>query len=452
MPDWLNKRVWQFDPFPTLPNYVLSFQGRNVERSIYSPDRNKLLRYLENEAISLTEKNGINLDFENLTPHQAIDIVFSLLRSRMNYEDLIAGPSPDDIESLRNGTAKTSAPELVSLFKENHKAFTKRSAELKEKINRMTTDQRLEFGFGVCRHFAADASVLFECLKQVQRGLLLNGSYLLCHSDHTSPYRSINHHSYNVFLATRPGKHGINHCFLTVLDPTISLVNTDYDVTWTRLAQALGFLIKFGDKINIDNSKDIATVLADKAVGRVSGYLESVSSQAVLGGDISSIICDYAALLALSSFRTKKMVLARIRQTITMFDRSPEEALIMALIMPLFFRKTIHDDWYFESVWSEEVLKEVSEVDFSAIGDEESETLANLVTVAVKSIARYDKKPDKASLDLCYFFVNYCILNSVSIMPKLRKDLIDFLVKYCREKNIDNTKLIAEFRALRDLV
>lgn len=370
----------------------------------------------------------------------------------MNYEGLIVDPSPDDIESLRNGTAKTSTPELISLFENNHKAFTKRSVILKEKIDHMTTDQRLEFGFGVCRHFAADASVLFECLKQVQKGLLLNGSYLLCHSDHTSPYRSINHHSYNVFLATRPGKHDTNHYFLTVLDPTMSLVNTDCDVTWIRLAQVLGFLTKFGGKINIDNSKDIVTALADKAVGRVSGYLESVSCQAVFDDNISNIICDYAALLALSSFHSKNMVLARIRQAIMMFDRGPEEALIMALNMPLFFKKTIHGDWYFESVWSEEVLKEVSEVDFSAIGDEESEALAFLVTTAAKSIARYDKRPNKASLDLCYFFVNYCILNSVSITPKLRTDMVDFLVKHCRGNNVDKTKLIAEFGALRDLV
>ncbi len=450
MPDWLNKRIWQFDPFPAFSNHVLSLQAYNVEGSIFSPNRGKLLKYLEKTAASLTEKTGINLDLENLTPHQAVDIVFSLLKFRMNYEYLIADPSQEDIEGLRNGKIKTSSPGLIPLFEKNSKVFNKRITALEVKIDRMTTDQRLELGFGVCRHFAVDASVLYECLKQIQKGLLLNGTYLLCHSDRLSQYRSVNNHAYNIFLATRPEENDNHHYFLTVLDPTRLFFDIDYDVTWIRLAQVLGFLIKNGEKINIDNPESLATILADHAVDRVSRYFESVRKPTGFESEIWNIICDYAALLAQSSFRSENKVLSRIQQIIMMFGYSSTKALVAALGTPLFFKKTGSGDLFFENKWSEELVQKISGVDFSKTEDEDAKALIRQVIAAIKSIIRYDKKPSPASLELCYFFVKYCIQNYVSIKAKLRKDVVGFLVKHNDGKNIDNTKLVAEFSSLPD--
>lgn len=384
------RKSWQFEPLPNLERVIAKdgVEGHKTFEVSRWDGKEKLWNFLSLSAQRMSKELGREIDLEVLTPYQALSLVKETIVNGVAYEYLILSEAGEYIES---GEAnKTSRPDLLEIYKTDQEKFKIEAGELEERLDKMTADKILEGGFGVCRHIAALASVLYELLKERQRGLLLNGTYLLYHGENVGeePLNAVvGSHSYNIFLTTTPEK----EITLSVVDPTWVLgEGGELDYTWKRISQTCSFLTEYGDFLEVDDVRKTVNDLSTEAVKRLETFFEkeSLPVRAKKGGmGIVSFLDDYVSLIGQSEMGRRGKTSEYVGGLFESRGVDRTEALSEVLRLPSYI-KTLRSDG--EQVirtqrWSE-INRGLREWHFSKMKREESRSINGLLGKTLENI------------------------------------------------------------------
>ena len=364
--DDMNRKVWQFEPHPDFEKEVAKRGKENdwhVTKSglLEKADEGRLWQFLETTVEEIKNEKGISLDINNLTPYQAVLVIETLIRKRFNYEYLLAnGNATTLVEKVKEHGKKTSREDLLELAEREPKKFEKSVADLEEKIDRMSANQLLEFQFGVCRHIAGTSQKLFEVLRKKQDGLLLNGSYMVYHSEglgNQDNSRLIEDHAYNILAVTTPGEDNNTEVSLSVLDPTWRLNSERLDYTYRRISQAISFLVEYGEKLGVEDKDAVCRHLAAMAGERLHDWI--ISKRNI------RVIDDYAALLVLAG-KSSDEIIYKLKEINTEFGNSQPDFILDMFNIPTISYDIGEGDRAIRDKFGSLVAKEITQYQFNA--------------------------------------------------------------------------------------
>lgn len=455
--------TWEFEPHPDFEKevknrYVYITALDNARKA----NKGNLWNSLQEVASEVTAKTGKEIDMKNLTPYQATYLIYELITKRMNYEYLILPPGERDqhLPRVENGEFPTSRPDLIPLAAADPKKFQKEAKRLESKIDSLSSDKLIEKGFGVCRHIAATASVLYETLKERQEGLLMNGSYLLYHDEKVGEelYFGVEeNHAYNLLVVTNPpaGLDTQPKVAVSIVEPTwvIEEKNDEYyDQTWKRLSQAPSFIKEFGIALGLKNPEMQSVGLADEVVTRLRKYIYNTSLSKKLG--VSNLINDFSAALSLSSCRDRGQSVVGV--VVDLLERkgiTTSFALIDIFDIPV-FSKEVDGKRIIKKESLREFAQAVSAIDFSdpdfsAI----NELLLTNIENTIATIPLQKQKEYHLLLDgfpeFCSQYMRACIETSSIVSPEIAKK-IDHLIAVGKKYGLRviSDSLIYKFRQL----
>lgn len=360
------REYFDFEPDPNFYREVIS----NIEIPIKSMEvsvmgKNRIWGYLEETAARIQAETGREVDLNFLTPYEAVFVISKLISERFNYEYLAV----PDAEKNVSPNLKTSRPDLIELAKNNPSKFAKETEKLSDKIDKQTGDQLFDSRFMVCRHIAQVSSLIYEILKERQVGILLNGTYLIYHSElfGNQKMRMQNpHHSYNVLAVTAMNR-GEKEIAVSVLDTSFFMeTRVKLDYSWLRLSQACSFLNEFGERLNIKNVKEKVECLADQATQRMEKFFtrENLKMSKLREKGIDPFWNDYVSLCFQSSLERKGMVFDHLWEMCKAGGMTKEEMLLRCYETPS-IASTI---WEEPSIYTERSVgfnKLLSEIKFS---------------------------------------------------------------------------------------
>jgi len=362
----VNHQVWEFEPHPYFENLVanrdtnqgVSLVG-TVERASKA-DEDSLWHFLEMSVEDIKREEGVSLDIKNLTPHQAVFLIETLIKKRMNLEYLIV--HGDTIEVAKRVIAdneQTSRVDLLELADKDPKKMKKEVHKLKSKIDHMSADELLVYRFGVCRHIAATSQKLYEVLKKRQDGLLMNGSYLVYHGENVGRQKEkglIETHAYNVLVATSPEGNGEEEMSLSVLDPTWMLDPQHADYTYERISQAVSFLAEYGSDLGVKKKSEVCEHLAIQAADRLEKYM--ISNRTI------ALMDDYASLLVQSGEDVKKNVVEKLKNVFSATNLDKVEFLNLLFEIPVLSYPDEDDNRILREEYESKIIEEISHQKF----------------------------------------------------------------------------------------
>lgn len=305
--NWLDdkERSWEFDPFPQLNTQIansIEYDSCSYNNEKRTKPR-KLYEYLQHEVCDMNKNNGGEIDIELLTPSQALEVVMRVLSRRVIYDHLAAS-NVVDVANIPSHQLNQDEREILRLKDKDPKKFIKEVNRINRKLDESTADRILKNKKGVCRHFAATASVLYDALKDIQKGTLLNGSYLAFYNEKfgkDEKHQLIGLHAYNIFVVTRPNEKGEPDIFTSVIDFTHGNRDDGYDFTYKRLSQGIYFLREMGNKLGIRNIKCKTIKLAEEARDRLLfNMMKKDENDSLVYFEFLEMFRDYATLTTLS--------------------------------------------------------------------------------------------------------------------------------------------------------
>jgi len=354
------KRAWEFEPFPNLETIIDKESTDQLTEVTLKANEHKLWQYLAETAETIKKETDISLDIRNLTPHQAMFLINTLILKKMHYEYLLLSANPARlVEIIGTDPNKTSRPDILELALKDENKFKKEVQKLSSKLDSMPADQLIGYGFGVCRHIAAITRKLYETLKKQQLGLLLNGSYVITHNERTGNQENtpvVNNHAYNIFIVTSPQKGHEPTVLLTVTDPTWMLDEPDIpDRTNERISQAISFLSEFGSHLKLYNPQVTAQKLAEIAASRIECYLSENYDR--------DTINDYTALLVQTG-RSPEDIINTLRSVYTRFGVNEIDFLSLLFLIPAFTSTHSGNMRIIRDFWETPLAKEISHIRF----------------------------------------------------------------------------------------
>ncbi|KKT43974.1 MAG: hypothetical protein UW64_C0009G0013 [Microgenomates group bacterium GW2011_GWC1_44_37] len=363
-----NRRIcWQFEPHPGFEKMISKDNTEGIgsfEISIMGKD--KLWKYLNETAERLSKETETSVDLNFLTPYEAIKLVCETIQDRVAYEYLIIGKEGKRMVECGE-IKKTLRPELVDLCKANPDKFDSETKKLEIKIDSMTADQILEGGFGVCRHIAATASTMYGLLKERQRGLMLNGTYLAYHGQNVGnqQLRSIiESHSYNIFLVTSPS----GEVAISIVDPTWMLdEDSELDYTWKRISQACSFLSEYGRSIGMKDVEKTVSALVSEGVSRMENYFSENKLSLYSNGDepcVSEFLSDYISLIDQGNVGRSGETLSHMIRFLSNYDCDRVRALLEVLGRPSYEFVNCQDEKTIQRGRFAELNRELKNIDF----------------------------------------------------------------------------------------
>lgn len=268
---------WEFDLYPHLESQLLNskFDVIGGKATLFGGEA-KLWKHLEDVTNEIAKNHNIYLDIYNLTPTEAIMLIKELIRTKLNYDDLIAGQVNED--KIKNNLVTTAKPEYLDYFTKDPKKYAKLAKRYSNKVGYMTADQIIKHQYVVCRHVAAVASILYEILRNNQQSVLMNGSYLIYHDEKSGKQfekACIGSHAYNILYVTHPAKNDTN-INISVIDTTYTMSSDDFnsnpDYTSSRLSQACSSLYEYGQLFDFEtnNIKKIATLALKRTSEKIN--------------------------------------------------------------------------------------------------------------------------------------------------------------------------------------
>ncbi|KKS93098.1 MAG: hypothetical protein UW68_C0012G0022 [Candidatus Collierbacteria bacterium GW2011_GWB1_44_6] len=442
---------WRREPLPELEIIVADENPEGLS-AFYSSEkgRKKIWRMLVEAAEKLSSESGEEMDPEILTPYQAITLIQEVMKQRMNYEYLIVG---DGMESyIESGKAdKTARPDLVELFKKEPNEFKKKAFKYGRQVDRQTADQIMENGYAVCRHIAAAASAVYFILKENQRGILLNGSYLIYHGENAGNQRMLGvegRHSYNIFVVTSP----TGEIAMSVVDPTWLLNNHDvFDYTWKRISQTCSFLSEYG-MFFLEDCEEVGDDLAMKAVNRLCKFFEKNKPYRYAGKEneeiyLLDVLPDLISLIGQTATGKKQGILFILRSYLKDFDITREEVVANAIrTAPFSFEANDGKRYmYIERIY--DVNQELRALDFSKemdfpmsiIGEYLGNTMtyfnAKRLSYLVNNIGNLDDG-DMDNLELVGHYLRYCVCQRIVLEDKEQLNIVEKAIKLARKHNL----------------
>jgi hypothetical protein len=335
--------LWQFDSmgdrFSTKGWMKLINAGFKPEFVCHKrSDENKLWGFLEEEIRSdeVVEEFG-EIDINNLNPYQALFIVTQLIKKRMKYDHLAGLVTNDVPEDARKDEGRLQTDEKWA--KRAKKEPTDKLADKRYKdLNGKSAEQLLDEGWGVCAHFSAISSHLYDLLKERQKGLGLNGSYLLYWNEGsalelamtTTAYNNTyERHAMNILVVTRPPGQTDPEMEVGVIDYTTSIGLKDLmkpeqtpnpeldpvlkklesrlsiDQTFLNIPTAISFVKKFGHIFSVADPEKESVSLAENTLERVDRRPDRLIESFGYDAGLDS----FAALLTLSDSDKKGTVI-----------------------------------------------------------------------------------------------------------------------------------------------
>lgn len=368
------RECWEFEP---LPGFERLIAGDNVDGirtfEVGIGGKNKLWGYLCETAGNCFDSAGKKINLDLLTPYQAASLVGKTIKEHVNYENLLNDLAVEEMIEA-DQIYKTLRPDLLSLYIKNPRKFYTEVEKLNDEIDKMRAEQLMEQGFGVCRHIAAEAAVLYQLLKEKQQGVLLNGTYMIYHGENVGDQALssvVGRHSYNILLVTSP----TGELKLSVVDPTWMMDREgDMDYTWERISQGCAFLSEYGDYFEIDDVESTVSDLAEQASLRLIKYFAKLPLYS--HGDSQSIynfLNDYVSLLNQSVIGKTGRTIKHLISLYESNGYSRERMLTDLLDLPSYIYKS-----YDETIIRDERLGELN-LEFRKVDFTQKEGLTDLL-------------------------------------------------------------------------
>lgn len=363
------RRVWESEPHPNFEKKVIerntaatSRRESYVER-VSKANEDSLWSFLEMTIEDIKRDEGETFDIRNLTPFQAVYLVNYLIYKRMNYEELIVGgDTTTTAKEIITDHKKTSREDLLELADTEPKKLETEVKKLRQKIDKMSADELLEYQFGVCRHLAAMAQKLYEVLKKRQEGLLMNGSYLVYHDENIGKQAGkglIEDHAYNVLVVTSPKGRNDMEMALSVTDPTSALESEEVDFTYKRISQAISFLYEYGSDLDVDDNRAKCEHLALMAADRLEKYM--ISHKTIY------LLDDYASLVIQSGEVAKQKVIDKLKSIFSVTSLGKVEFLNKLFEIPALSSSDDESNRVLRPGYRAKFIEEVSHFKFNSL-------------------------------------------------------------------------------------
>lgn len=395
------KAFWQNDPYPHLESQLLNRYFNVIGgKATFFGGEAKLWQHLEEAAQEIAQNHKVYLDLHNLTPTEAVLLIKELIRTKLNYDDLIAGYVNES--KIQNNKVSTAKPEYLDFFTKNPKKYSRLTKQYSEKVDFMTADQILKHKYVVCRHISAVASILYEILRNNQDSILMNGSYLIYHDEKLEDQfdkACVGSHAYNILYVTHPKQKQID-VSLSVIDNTFTMQSDDFysnpDYTHSRLSQACSSLFEYGHLFDIEKEKVayLATLSAQKAKDRVNNF-NHIFHFTETYQNLKTHNSDYLSLLLQ---RGDTHPLDTLYQSYKVDGFSRSEMLIDVIeLPPIMYKDIIRDSLFIKNGWLAEVTYQLNQIDFSQKTDSQ-ESLFEILTELAHLITSEDLQSNSGDL------------------------------------------------------
>lgn len=436
------KNCWYFEPNPSFTRSLDHHVGYDPFKKMDgAAGKEKLFNMLGASLAEINSMFNYPYDIEVLTPSQAAAVVENLIRRKMKYEELL-NPEADEIK-------RSSNTDLIGIRTSDPEKFKNEVAWLEESLDNMTASELLDKGWGVCRHIAGIASVLYEVLKEKQKGILLNGTYLTYHDEINEIIEgqaSVGSHAYNMLVITYPrtdnSKSGGVDASLTILDMTFGIDNNNTDYTWSRISQACSFLTRYGRQLEISDIDSKVQMLLEKAVIKCENDIQKMGFDKWVYSGCSA---DYVSLLN----QVKNMSGFALDHLLTIFEKHGKDRVDMLLGNKVVFK----------GERTEDLLNQLFKVEYTAEFSDKFKSLLDLMANEVCLSAKYfeyhrndagaDELPDRNTMLFVGEFVRASV--ALSVIPNEKNKLIiKHVLDIQKKKKLDviSRELITDYEKL----